>query len=279
VVLNVTFHGVRGSTPCSCETNRRYGGNTSCVSITTPGEEPIVLDIGTGFRFFGETQPKDGSFRGTALVSHLHWDHVQGLPFFVPALKPGAKLRLFAPSQEDGRPVHDVFDAFMRPPYFPVRMSDLPSDIRFEDAEDGWFQVGDAKVLARSIPHVGRTLGFRVEWHGRSIAYMPDHQQPMDGSFDIAESALELADGADLLIHDAQYLAPEFEMKRTWGHCTVEYALWLAREAGAKRIALFHHDPVRDDDALDEMLRCSQVFGDRNDIDVIAAAENGLVVL
>jgi phosphoribosyl 1,2-cyclic phosphodiesterase len=79
-LLNVTFHGVRGSTPCSCETNRRYGGNTSCVSITTPGEEPIVLDIGTGFRFFGETQPKDGSFSGTALVSHLHWDHVQGLP-------------------------------------------------------------------------------------------------------------------------------------------------------------------------------------------------------
>jgi phosphoribosyl 1,2-cyclic phosphodiesterase len=175
--------------------------------------------------------------------------------------------------------VHEVFDAFMRPPYFPVRMSDLPSDIHFEDAEDGWFQVGDAKVLARSIPHVGHTLGFRVEWHGRSIAYLPDHQQPMDGSFDIAKSALELADGVDLLIHDAQFLAPEFEMKRTWGHCTVDYALWLAREAAAKRIALFHHDPVRDDDAIDDLLRCGQLFGDRNDIDVIAAAENGVVML
>jgi phosphoribosyl 1,2-cyclic phosphodiesterase len=279
-LLNVTFHGVRGSTPCSCDANRRYGGNTSCVSITVPGEDPLLLDIGTGLRFFGEGQPMDGTFRGNALVSHLHWDHVQGLPFCPPILMPGAGLRLFAPGQEDGRSVHSVFDEFMKPPYFPVRMEDLPSDIRFEDCEDGSFAVGDAKVLARSIPHVGRTMGYRVDWHGRSVAYLPDHQQPIDGSWSIAEGALELADGVDLLIHDAQYLAPEFEgMKRTWGHCTIEYAMHVAREAGAKQIALFHHDPVRSDDTIDEIVRCSQVFGDHNDIEVLAAAENVVVEL
>jgi phosphoribosyl 1,2-cyclic phosphodiesterase len=272
-LLTVSFHGVRGSTPCACASNQRYGGNTSCVTLEAPGCDPILLDIGTGLRFFGDTQPKDGSFRGTALVSHLHWDHVQGLPFFTPALVPGSSLRLYAPAQDSGEPVHDVFDRFMCPPYFPVRMADLPGDIRFEDADDGHFTVGSARVLARTIPHVGKTLGYRIEWEGVSVAYLPDHQQPYDGSYTATDAALELADGADLLIHDAQYTPAEFSRKATWGHCTVEYALWLAREASVKRLALFHHDPVRDDDALDHIVGCSTVFGDKHGVEVLAASE------
>jgi len=105
----VTFYGVRGSTPTACERTRRYGGNTACVALQVADEPPLLLDLGTGLRFFGETQPDDGSFRGSALVSHLHWDHVQGLPFFVPILRPGASFDVYAPSQEDGRSVAEAF--------------------------------------------------------------------------------------------------------------------------------------------------------------------------
>ena len=118
-MLNVSFFGVRGSTPCPCDENRRYGGNTSCVQLDAPGHDPIVLDLGTGLRQLGQTLPADGSFRGSALVTHMHWDHVQGLPFFAPILAPGAQLDIFGPPQEAGS-LAEAFHQFVRPPFFPV---------------------------------------------------------------------------------------------------------------------------------------------------------------
>ncbi len=204
-MLNVTFFGVRGSTPCSGPEIRRYGGNTACVVLEVPGQAPIVLDLGTGLRSYGRTQPHDGSFQATALVSHLHWDHVQGLPFFGPVLVPGARLDIYGPPQADGRTVHDAMDVFFRPPYFPIRVTDLPSEIRVHDCPDGEFTVGEALVRHALIPHVGPTNGYRITWGGATVAYLPDHQQPLDGSHEVSEEALELCHGADLLIHDAQY--------------------------------------------------------------------------
>jgi ribonuclease BN (tRNA processing enzyme) len=131
--------------------------------------------------------------------------------------------------------------------------------------------------MARLIPHLGPTLGFRVELDGGSVAYLSDHQQPFDGSYSASPGAIELVDGVDLLIHDAQYTQPEFKAKATWGHCTIDYAVWLAAEAGAKRLAMFHHDPSRRDDDLDALLRCAVDAGERRGVDVIAASE-GLVV-
>lgn len=275
--MQVTFHGVRGSTPCHGEDIQRYGGNTSCVSVRVPGEGPLFFDLGTGARYFGRTMPQDGTFRGTCLLSHLHWDHTQGLPFFSPMLTDGAVLDIFAPAQEDGRSVAEVFDATIRPPLFPVTLDRLPGTIRFHDTSDGEFMVGGVKVTARLVPHIGPTLGYRVEWGGRSIAYLSDHQQPYDGSFAVSDGAREIADGADLLIHDSQYTPHEFAMKATWGHCTMDYAVWLAQECGVRTLALFHHDPTRNDDALDEMHRCAAAFGGRHGVAVIAAAE-GLTV-
>jgi phosphoribosyl 1,2-cyclic phosphodiesterase len=272
-VLDVTFYGVRGSTPTACEETRRYGGNTACVALQVADEPPLLLDLGTGLRFFGETQPDDGSFQGAALVSHLHWDHVQGLPFFVPILRPGASFDVYGPSQDDGRTVAEAFDSFMRAPYFPVAVADLPGEIRFHDLDEGPVKVGAALVTALAIPHVGRTFGYRVEWGGASIAYLPDHQQPADGGFDVCDAALELVEGVDLLIHDAQYTQPEFAKKSTWGHCTYEYAMWVAKRAGARSVALFHHDPMRSDEALDEVLRCCELFADRTGLTVTAASE------
>ena len=169
-MLEVTFYGVRGSTPTACESTRRYGGNTACVVLEVPGQPPLLLDLGTGLRFFGETQPQDGSFRGGALVSHLHWDHIQGLPFFVPILRDGARFDIYAPTQDDGRGVAEAFDVFMRAPYFPVTVAELPGDIRFHDVEEGQLEVGEAVVTALAIPHVGRTYGYRIEWGGASVA-------------------------------------------------------------------------------------------------------------
>lgn len=274
--MNVSFFGVRGSTPCACHSVARYGGNTACVAVEVPGQDPIVLDLGTGLRFWGETQPQDGTFRGTALVSHLHWDHVQGLPFFVPVLRPGARLDVYGPPAE-GQRLEESFRAFMRPPFFPVELEALHGEIVFHDVIDDTVVVGDAKVTSRSVPHVGLTAGYRIDVGGTVIAYISDHQAPIDGSGRIAEGVLELADGADLLIHDAQYTAEEFAAKADWGHCTIDYAVDVAAEAGVERLALFHHDPGHGDDELDELTRRAGDRGARRDLEVLAAHE-GLTV-
>ena len=276
-MLNVTFYGVRGSTPSACEANRRYGGNTSCVVLEVPGEEPVVFDMGTGLRLFGQTQPADGTFRGTALVTHIHWDHVQGLPFFPPADREGARFDVYGPSQ-DGITLAGAFDEFMRPPYFPVRASDLRGEIRFIDVDDADVAVGNAKVRVRPVPHSGPTNGYRVDWEGVSVAYVSDHQSPLDGGLRIAESVLELCDGVDLLIHDAQYTPEEFQEKAHWGHCTIDYAVLVAKEAGARKLCLFHHDPAHDDDTMDRLLDDARATGARLGVGEVMAAWEGLTL-
>jgi ribonuclease BN (tRNA processing enzyme) len=206
----------------------------------------------------------------------LHWDHVQGLPFFAPLLREGSSLDVYGPAQDDGRTLEEVVSFTIRPPLFPVSVDELPGDVTFHDTADNEFSIGAFNIIARLIPHLGPTLGFRVEHEGRSIAYLSDHQQPFDGSYSASPGALELVDGVDLLIHDAQYTQPEFKAKATWGHCTIDYAVWLAIEAGAKRLALFHHDPSRRDDDLDDLARCAVEAGERRGLEVTAAFE-GLV--
>jgi phosphoribosyl 1,2-cyclic phosphodiesterase len=247
------------------------------VSIAASGHDPVLFDLGTGLRYFGAGQPQDGTFRGTCLLTHLHWDHTQGLPFFTPMLRPGAELDVYAPIQEDGRSLAEVFEATIHPPLFPIRLEDFPGTFRFHDVGDAEFEVGAAMVTSRLIPHVGNTLGFRIETEGMTIAYLSDHQQPYDGSMGASDGALELARGVDLLIHDSQYTVEEFAMKSNWGHCTVEYAVWFAAQAGAKRLALFHHDPTRSDTAVDELGRCAALMGDKVGLEVLVARE-GLVV-
>ena len=249
--MQLSFFGVRGSTPSPSDANRRYGGNTATIVLERAGADPIVFDLGTGLRPWGQMQPADGSFRGTALVTHIHWDHIQGLPFFGPALRAGSELDVYAPVQSEGA-LEDVFNDFMRPPYFPVQYSDLPGTIRFHEVEDHDFEIGSAKVKVRPVPHCGPTVGYRVDCDGASVAYISDHQAPL-ALDSVADSVLELADGVDLLIHDAQYTSEEFCLKAHWGHCTMDYALLVAREAGARRLCLFHHDPAHSDDDLDRL--------------------------
>ena len=237
-----------------------------------------MLDLGTGLRFFGRTLPLDGTFRGTALVTHLHWDHVQGLPFFAPINCPGASLAVYAPPPSPDVSVGEAFEDFMRPPYFPVRASDLFGDISFHDVRSEDITIGSATIKVRDVPHVGATNGYRIEMGGSVITYISDHQQPIDGTDRVAESVLELCDGADLVIHDAQYTATDFLAKSDWGHCTVDYAVHVAATAGAKRLALFHHDPDRDDASVDNLLAQARAAGAERGLQEVIAAYEGLTV-
>ena len=274
-MVEVAFYGVRGSCPCPSEGTRRYGGNTACVALSAPGESPIIFDLGTGLRAFGDSQPLDGSFAGTALVSHIHWDHVQGLPFFTPADRSGARLDVYGPPPGDIG-LEEAIDALICPPYFPVTIRDLRGSYSFSEVYHDELRVGAAQVKVRPVPHCGPTVGYRVSLHGRVVTYISDHQAPPDLA-SIDPGVLELARGADLLIHDAQYTPEEFSEKSDWGHCTVDYALGVALAAGARRLVLFHHDPSHDDDRMDELLAEVRAVAGPGGPEVLAAYE-GMVI-
>lgn len=252
-----------------------YGGNTSCVVLEAPDQSPIIFDMGTGIRSFGQASHLSDSsseFRATVLVTHLHWDHVQGLPFFAPLTRPNADVTIYGPP-ESGRSFADCFDAFMCPPYFPVRRSDLPSSIGLQCATDTQFTVDDAVVTVAPVPHTGLTNGYRVDLRGMSVAYIPDHQQPDDPTH-VDPRVLELARDVDLLIHDAQYTPELFAERSDWGHCTIEYACEVAAQSGAQTLALFHHDPLHTDVRLDALVNEARAFGAARGVrDVIAARE------
>lgn len=274
-MLEVTFFGVRGSTPCSGPETARYGGNTSCVMVQVPGERPIVCDLGTGVRYLGNRMGLDEPFDGTVLLTHLHWDHIQGLPFFTPILRPGASMDIVAPIQE-GKTLAEAMDEGLAPPLFPIRMSELPGKIEYREISEGSFELGSATVTVFPVTHVGPTSGYRIDHGGASMVYISDYQQPLDGTLSVAETVQDVCRGVDILIHDAQYDPEEFETKATWGHCTVDYAVEVAKVVEAKRLLLYHHDPAHDDDWVDRSTERARDMAD-GCCEVFSAAE-GLVL-
>ncbi len=230
---------------------------------------PILFDLGTGARTIGakKEQPLDA----TALVSHLHWDHVQGFPFCAGVLRKGSRVKIYGPKQSDGSFSESLLSC-LRPPFFPVEMHELPCETVVSELSNEQIKLGGAEVVVRSVPHKGETNGYRVTSKGSSVAYVPDHQQPRDATY-VDASVLELAHEVDLLIHDAQYTPEEFAERSDWGHCTVDYAVEVARQSGARCLALFHHDPAHDDEMIDELLaRARGLAGGA--FDVIAASEH-----
>lgn len=273
--MRIEFFGVRGSCPCPAEGTRRYGGNTACVVLSVPGEAPLLLDLGSGLRAYGMTQPADGSFAGSALVTHLHWDHVQGLPFFPPADRPGAIFDIYGPAQDD-RSFGAALGELVSPPFFPVTVGQLRGRITMHDLGEDGFVIGDAKVSARRVPHPGATLGYRIAWDGVVVTYISDLQAPLDLTT-IPDPVLELAADADVVVLDAQYTVEEFAAKSDWGHCTIGYSLRVAVAARARTLVLFHHDPEHDDDRMDQLLAEARAAAGPEGPEVLAAHE-GLVI-
>jgi phosphoribosyl 1,2-cyclic phosphodiesterase len=252
--------GTRGSTPAPGRDFVRYGGHTSCVAIAADGETAptLILDAGTGLREVSGLLA-GGPFRGTILLTHLHWDHVQGLPFFRAGDREDAQATLWLPEQDDGAAAEAVLERVMSPPFFPIRPRDLRGRWRFAALAPGRVEIGPFTVEARRIPHEGgATFGYRVSDGRRAVAYLPDHCPTElgpgpEGWGDYHPAALALADGADLVIHDSFWLADELVGHPSWGHAAAEYAVGLAARAGAARAVLFHHRPERTDDELDKI--------------------------
>ena len=278
--MRITFCGVRGSTPAPGLDFVRYGGNTSCVAVGQGDDDPrLLLDGGTGLARV--TRLLDGRpFKGTLLLGHLHWDHTHGIPFFESGDHPDADVRLLLPVQPGGTAAQ-VLGRAMSPPHFPISPTELRGSWTFDHLDEGQHQLEGYTVLAREIPHKGsRTFGYRVSDGVHTIAYLSDHWPGTlgDGPHGFGpyhEAALELADAVDVLIHDAQYTAEEHPSRRSIGHSTIDYAAGLAEVSGARRLALFHHDPWRTDEQLDEIGRSWS--GSR--VDVTVAREGDCIDL
>jgi phosphoribosyl 1,2-cyclic phosphodiesterase len=277
--VRVTFCGVRGSTPAPGLPFVRYGGHTSCVALSPdPASAPdLLLDAGTGM--MNVTGLLDGRpYAGSVLCGHLHWDHTHGMPFFAGGTAEGSRVDVHIPLQADEPDAHTVLARAVSPPHFPVEPRVLGGGWSFASLDEGWHDVEGYRVLAREIPHKGgRTFGYRVEHAGRSIAYLSDHSPTslgpgLDGQGEVHESALTLADRADLLITDAQHLAEEFPQVQFLGHASIEYDVALARAAGVRTLVLFHHSPTRTDDEIDAILERARGLAGP-DLQVVAASE------
>lgn len=255
--MQIFFCGTRGSTPAPGATHVRYGGHTSCVALANDGTAPtLVLDGGTGLANLDQVLG-EAPFEGTILLGHLHWDHTHGLPFFMAGARRGHRVRVLMPGQ--GEDPERVLARAFSPPHFPVPPSALGENWRFGAIEEGEHTIEGFSVLALEIPHKGgRTFGFRVSDGTGSLAYLSDHHPlaigpgPL-GVGELHPAAVALARNVDLLIHDAQYSADELPALAYLGHSCPEYAISLAKQAGARRVCLFHHAPRRTDDALDEL--------------------------
>lgn len=252
--VHVHLCGVRGSAPAPGPPFSRVGGNTSCVAIGADGRQPsLILDAGTGLRNVA-TLLDGAPFDGTIVLGHLHWDHVMGLPFFPAGDRPDAHVRVLVPDQGVG--CEEMLTRLMSPPLFPITPADLRGHWTFSTYGEGTFDVGPFSILARDIPHKGgRTMGLRVSDGRSSVAYLSDHSPHdagpgADGLGELHPAAVELAAGADLLIHDAQYTAAELPARADWGHAAAPYCVTLAEHCGVSRVLLFHHDPMRTDDEV-----------------------------
>jgi phosphoribosyl 1,2-cyclic phosphodiesterase len=241
--MEIRFWGVRGSIAAAGGKTVEVGGNTSCVEVRC-GNQLLILDAGTGLRPLGDALVKrQGPIEVALLMSHFHWDHIQGFPFFTPAYEAGNRIDIYGAAG-----VHEVFERQMRPPHFPIGMDAMKATLRFHGIEpDLPFSVGEVEVRAAQLNHPNGCLAYRIAHRGRSVVYATDTEHDAENGR-VDARLLALARGADALIYDAQYTPEEYSRgKRGWGHSTAEEGARLAREAGVGRLVLFHHDPSHDD--------------------------------
>jgi phosphoribosyl 1,2-cyclic phosphodiesterase len=280
VSIRVRIWGCRGSLPTPGSETVRYGGNTSCVEVTLDDGAILVLDAGTGIRNLGTELHERGIRRFQVLLTHLHLDHLEGLRFFGPLWDPDVSVDLWGPPS----PVSSLRDCIARsfsPPLFPRDLREVPARITFHDVPSKPWALGGATISATPVVHPGSTVGYRIESAGSSFAYLPDHEPALAGA--IGEkprdwiSGGSLAEGVDLLLHDAQYFEDEYVGRIGWGHSSVADAVAYAEAVGARRLLLFHHEPQHADALLDRLESRARELAGRNG-DGPTLAREGMVV-
>jgi phosphoribosyl 1,2-cyclic phosphodiesterase len=279
--MQVRFFGVRGSVPTPGSATVRYGGNTVCVEARLADGTVIIFDGGTGLRELGKVltaEKHPGPF--SLLLTHVHWDHIMGLPFFAPLWKRENTVNIYPlanDAHQDSARRRALFDGV----HFPVRGSDIPAHLEVLEPDTGDWRIGSARIRRIALNHPGGAQGFRLDdADGSSIAYLTDNELAPAGSGSPATDELaRFASGVGMLIHDAQYDEPEMDEKRGWGHSSLESVLELGVKAETPRLVLFHHDPDRDDEELDAIgLRAAARLRELGSATRATVANEGLVV-
>jgi phosphoribosyl 1,2-cyclic phosphodiesterase len=252
--VRLKFWGVRGSTPTPQIENLKFGGNTSCVEIRTAENECIIFGAGSGIRALGQTlmqEAKGAPISTKIFLTHFHWDHIQGIPFFVPLYGPKNHISFYSGST--GKPLQETLEGQMAKPYFPIDFGQVAARRDFHQIEAGGkIEAGSLTIRPFPLNHPQGASGYRIECNGVVIVYATDYEH---GDREADNTLCEYAQDANILICDAQYTPAEYETHRGWGHSTWENAVLLARDARAEHLMLFHHDPVHDDQT---MMRISQ---------------------
>jgi phosphoribosyl 1,2-cyclic phosphodiesterase len=265
--MKIKFWGVRGSIPCPGQATTRFGGNTSCLQVLG-GQEIVILDAGTGIRELGQqiTAAKK-PVRVHMLLTHTHWDHIQGFPFFTPIYFPGNELFIYGPRALE-KSLEEALMFQMQYSYFPVRGVELAARVKFTELGEETFQIGDLEVSTKSMNHPIRVLAYKFRHKGRSAIYTGDNEPYFDvladrsGNMDTGihrrsefikecnQRVVDFCKGVDLLVADSQYTDEEYETKRGWGHSSISQVLELSKESEVKKLVLFHHEPTHDDRQL-----------------------------
>jgi len=266
----VRFWGVRGSTPTPVARNLRYGGNTPCLELRTQSGNLFILDCGTGIRPLGHALEKEFGkkpIKGRIFLTHYHWDHIQGIPFFTPLYHERNQFLFHSYEFQDGS-VQQALEEQMTDPYFPVDMTTMEAHRHFFKIENERMAYDELRLLSSRLNHPQGCLGYRIECDGKVLVYATDNE-PGDRQGD--EAVRRLADGADVLIYDAQYTPEEMKQYSQWGHSSWKEGVRIAEECKVKRLVLFHHDPDRDDKGVDKILKRA-----RDHFDDVVAAKEGL---
>jgi phosphoribosyl 1,2-cyclic phosphodiesterase len=278
--MRLKVWGCRGSVPTPGPGTVGCGGNTSCLEVSLADGTVLVLDAGTGIRDLGLELVERGTQQINLLLTHLHLDHVEGLRFFAPLWDERVEVDVWGPPSPVSSLPERIARAFS-PPLFPVDLHDVPARVTFRDVPRRRWTIGGASLTAELVLHPGPTVGYRVEGDGVSLAYMPDHEPALAGA--IAErprdwiSGAAIAGDVDMLVHDAQYFDEEYEQRIGWGHSSVDDAVAFAQAVGARRVLLFHHEPLHSDDSLERLEARAQSLSARNGAQTTLARE-GMVV-
>jgi phosphoribosyl 1,2-cyclic phosphodiesterase len=251
--VRIKFWGTRGTRPTPGRRTLRYGGNTTCLEVRGSDNQLLILDSGSGIAELGASLAQDGARDLHLLISHTHWDHIQGFPFFGPAFVPGTRVTVVGPAGSI-KSLQAAFADQMDPAYFPLRLDQVPAELEFVEVLAGQaLELAGMLVTPHELNHPIITLGYRIQEAGRTFVFATDNELQPAGNGSL-KSMVDWCRGADLVVHDAQYSQAEYPSHAGWGHSTFEDSLSLAEEAGARQLAFFHHDPQHSDDQIDALV-------------------------